>query len=77
MKEIIKTIEEMKEVDYCMYCGSKLDKIEHKDEKICPNNCVRMKFVKLGETIEYLNKKVKVDKATYNDIQLCKPPMIS
>jgi hypothetical protein len=79
--EIVKTIEEMDEVTHCMYCGSKLDSIDGKNEKICPNDCLRMKFVKIGDPVPEALKKItdkkKVDEPLHFDIGHCTGDMIS
>jgi NADH pyrophosphatase NudC (nudix superfamily) len=79
--EIVKTIDEMKEVDFCMYCGSKLDKIEGKNEKVCPKDCLRMKFVSIGEELpkslfNIFDEKT-ISKKVFDEISHCKPPMVS
>lgn len=79
--EIVKTIDEMNEVDFCMYCGSKLDKIEGKNEKVCPKDCLRMKFVAVGDILPQSLSKIFeeriINKKVFDEIHHCKPPMVS
>ncbi len=37
--------DEIKEVDFCMYCGHQLKKEEGKPIKFCPEGCVEILFV--------------------------------
>lgn len=85
MREVIKTIEEMKEVDFCMYCGSKLDKIEGKNVKICPKDCAKYTFVSIGDEVPKIVKEklnldpdfTNVDEELYDNIHQCGNGMIS
>jgi DNA gyrase inhibitor GyrI len=83
MREIIKTIEEMKEVDYCMYCGRKLKKLEDENTKVCIGLCAIYRFVSIGDAVPKVVKEIlkinlpKIDKKLYDDIHHCGKGMIS
>jgi DNA gyrase inhibitor GyrI len=83
MKEIIKTIEEMIEVDFCMYCGRKLKKLEGENTKVCIGLCAIYRFISIGDDVPDIAKELlkitlpKVDKKLYDEFHHCRNGMIS
>jgi hypothetical protein len=53
---MIKNMEEMGEVKYCIYCGSTL--IHAVTFKICPNDCVKISFASPEEALSEVMKEI-------------------
>ena len=73
---MVKNINEKTEVIYCMYCGTKLNKVTLNTKK-CPNDCVEIKFLKPIDAIEEMFKERKQIKKSSGPVCGCEYPMIS
>ena len=72
---MIKNIFEMKEVIYCMYCGSKLERVTRLVKK-CPKDCVEITFQTPQDIFSEIEKERKQSKKKGPECH-CEYPLIS